>query len=343
MLPGMTERTLADQLLDAQVAFVLDQLTGEGLADLLERDVDDLLAIGREIRLDALVDAAEVKRIVRRLLATVPPSTAASTLVEAGADVAYAGPPEPFTVGELLAREHVELLLDEALALQPVVQQVLDRVTESPLIASVASRFVARIVGDVLATNRAVAEKIPGVGSLVSFGAGAASKVMGASGAGIEQLLGDTAGKGAQLAVRRLNKIVADTMKDPMLRDALLQVWDEHSSEEVLGLRRIAKQDDVRRVAGILQEVVIAAAPAEPVGALVEALVDAFFEQYGEHPVTTLVEELDLARDDLVEDLRSLAPAVIAAAVEGGRLEKLVRDRLEPFYRSEAFAAIVNG
>jgi hypothetical protein len=339
----MAQRTVADQLLDAQVEFVLDQLTGERLQENLARDVDDVLAIAKHLRLDAVVEADEVKRVVRRLLAAVPPSAAASTLVVAGADVVYAGPAEPFTLSELIASDHVEVLVDELLGLSPFVERALDELTDSPLVATIASRFVGRIVSDVLQANRSVAEKIPGVGSLMSFGSSAATRVIGAADKQFEQLLGDTAGKGAAFAMRRLNKIVVDTLKDPMLRDAVLQVWEQQSGRPIGDLGEHIEQEDVHRFAALLQEIVVAGATTEPVGNLVDSMIDAFFTQYGEYPVTTLLDELEITRDDLVADLQAFAPAVIAGAREDGRLEKLVRDRLEPFFRSPAVAAILGG
>ena len=153
--------------------------------------------------------------MVRRLLATVPASTAASTLVEAGADVVYDGPAERFTLGTWWRGTTSSSIVDEVLALSPLVEEMLDELAESPLVASLASRFVGRIVSEVLPANKAVAEKIPGLGWLMSFGASAARKVMGGAEKQFEQLLGDTAGKGAVFAMRRLNKIVVDTMSRP--------------------------------------------------------------------------------------------------------------------------------
>jgi hypothetical protein len=335
MLPRMaTTKTLADRLLDAQVAYVIDRLTGDKLQETITRDVDDVLAIAVGLRIDTLLDPEEVKRIARRLVAAIPASVGATELVQAATDVVYAGPATPYAVGELVSREHVESLVDEALGARHLVKQGLDAVAESPLVAQVASRFVARIVGDVLAANRSVAEKIPGVGSLMSFGTSAASKVMGAADKQFEQLLGDTAGKGATFAVRRLNKIILETMKDPTTRDAVLQVWDLYADQPVGSLSRFAQKEDAYRVVEIVQSMVATGAATVHAEALVDALVDAFFERYGEHPVTTLLEELEISRDDLVTDVGALAPKIIGAAAEKGELEKLVRARLEPFFQS---------
>lgn len=333
--------TVAGRLLDAQVAWWCGQLTGADLPDRIAREVDDLLAIGSGLAVGDLVTPAEVKRTARVLLRQVPPSTAASTLVVKAAEIASDGPAEAFAVSDLIDRENVEGLVDEALALTDAVAVVLDRIAESPLAATLAARFVGRIVNDVVQANRAVAEKIPGVGSLVSFGASAAGKMIGAADRQLEPLLGSTAGKGATFAMRRLNKVIIETLKDPTARDAVLQVFDLYGDEPLHRPDGLGGREDTRRVAGLLQDIVIAGAPTGPVLALVDALIDGFFEVYGELPVTELIEDLDLTRDDLVEHAVAVVPRVLAAADRADALEPLLRRRLEPFFASPEVAAIL--
>ena len=344
MLPRMAKtETTADRLLDAQVKYVVDQLTGDQLQANISRDVDAALALVAEVRIDEVVGRAEVKRIAKRLVATIPATTGASELVLGAVDVVYAGPAEPFAVGELVARDQVAALVDEVLGMSHIGEQLLDELTNSPLVATVASRFMARIVGDVLQANRAVAEKIPGIGSLMSFGTSAASRMMGAADKQFEQLLGDTAGKGATFAMRRLNKIVMETLRDPTTRDAVLEVWDMYAKQPVVGLGRFAEQEDVYRLVQVVQELVAIGAATAHAAGLVDAFVDEFFNRYGEYPVTRLLDELEISRDDLVADLQALAPTVFGAAAGSGALERLVRERLEPFYRSAAVTEILGG
>ncbi|MCZ4499956.1 MAG: hypothetical protein JWQ74_2511 [Marmoricola sp.] len=333
----------ADRLLDAQVSWLVGQLTGPELPDLVARDVDALLDVGTRITVAELVDVDDIKKLARLLVTAVPPSTAASTLVAEAADVAWEGPAERFALGDLIDRENVEALVDEALGMTDVVAEFLDSIAESPLVGTLAARFVGRIVNDVVQANRAVAEKIPGVGSLMSFGASVGGKVIGAADKQFEQLLGDTAGKGATFAVRRLNKVVVETLKDPTAREAALQVFDLYAAEPLPKLKSLGTKKDLHRVAGLLQDIVIAGAPTDPVTSLVDALVDGFFRVYGEHPVSSLIEDLGLSRDDIVEHAQVAVPRVLGAAHATGDLEALLRSRLEPFFASPEVAAILEG
>jgi len=331
----MSDQDLADRILDAHVRFAVDLLTGSGRDDVVAETVDDLLAIAEHVTLGQALDVEEVVRVVVRVLSTVPPSQAATTLSQGCADVLHDGPGQPFTAADVVERVDVERIIDELIEARLLIKKVLDEVVESPLIASVVSRFVSRMVGDVLGSNRAAASKVPGVGGLL----GTASKVVGAGASGVEQLLGSTAGKGAQIAARRLNKVAVDTLKDPQLKDGLLQLWDERSGARIDGLSRIASSDDLHRAIALVHDVAVGALGSPPAADLAERLVRMLFTTYGDTPVASLIAELGITRDDLVADAQSATAQIVEATVVNGRLEDFARARLEPFYRSEEFAA----
>ena len=276
-----------------------------------------------------------------RALATVPGSAAVGGIVELATAVVRDGPAEPFPLGDLVERDRVEALLDELLALSPVLERALERLTASPLVGTMASGFMGRIVGEVLQANKAVADKVPGLGSLMSFGTSAASRVMGAADKQLEGVLGDALGKGGTFAVRRLNRIVIETLQDPTTREAALQVWDLLAQEPVAGLGRYATDEELAGVVDALHDVVVTTAASEHVARLGDAVVDAFFERFGGYTPTELLDELDLSRADLVADLVRLAPGLLDVLRESGDLERIIRAQLEPFYASAEVQALL--
>ena len=225
-----------------------------------------------------------------------------------------------------------------------MLERALERLTESPLVGTAASRFMGRIVGEVLQANRAVTDKVPGLGALMSFGTSAASKVVGAADKQFEGLIGDTVGKGGTFAVRRLNKIVIETLRDPTTREAVLQVWDLLAA----GARRRARpardprgghrRRRRRARAGHRHRRRASTSPR-----LTEVVVDAFLDRFGGYTPTELLDELDLSREDVVADLVRIAPGVVDALRESGDLERILRAELEPFYSSPEVTALLGG
>ncbi|GAB4012431.1 hypothetical protein [Nocardioides ultimimeridianus] len=339
----MTSPSRSERLLDAQVAWLVGQLTGPEAAAVIGSDVRALLDAEARIPLSRVLGVEDAKRAVRTLLEVAPASTGASTIVELLADVAYAGPASSYRLSEVVAREDVERITDEALAHTDVVRRLLDDVSASPLAAGLASRFVGRLVNEMLQSNRAVAEKVPGVGALMALGLGAAGAVAGAASGSIDAVLGDVTAKGAALAAKRLNRVLVDTLSDPAARAAVLEVYDLYADHPIPHLHDVTTRKEVRRIAGLAQDVAIDAATRPPVLELADAVVTAFWGVYGEHPASALLVDLGIDRDVAVTEATRVAAEALAAAHENGDLERILRERLAPFYASAEVAAILEG
>jgi len=333
-VPADASGPLAQRLLDAQVAFHLERLTGDELAVTVARLADAMLDAVGGYQLADLVDAEALKDVVGRGLTDVPSSAAVAGFVDLGREVLRAGPAEPFALSDVVDRAQVERLLDEAFALTPLLERALERLTASPQVGVAASRYMGRIVGEVVAANQAVADLVPGLGGLLSFGTRAAAGVVGAADRQLDGLLADTAGRGGTLAVRRLNKIVVETLRDPTTREAALQVWDLIAAAPVRGLGDEVDSAEVDGLVGAGHDLVITVLADLRTVAFAHSVVDGFLEAFGGYTPTELLAELDLDRADVVADLVRFAPGVVEPLVESGALERILRAELAPFFDS---------
>ena len=326
---------VAQRLLDAQVAFHLEQLRGEQAASTAATFADELLDATADQQIADLVDREVVEDVIARVLAAAPGSPAATGLLDLVVDVAMKGPAEPYPLGELIDRERLEAVLDALVGLSPLVDKMVAQLADSPVVGAAASRFMTRIVAEVANANKAVADKVvPGLGALVSFGTNTAASVVGAAGKPLEGLLGDTMGKSGAFAVRRLGRIVTDTLQDPTTKEAVLQAWDVAAARDISGLGRAVSREQVDEVVSAVQALGIASAASEHVTELVGVMVDRFFDDFGGYTPTELLEQLDLDRTDVRDDVARAAPGVLGLLDEAGVLERLLRARLEPFYVS---------
>lgn len=338
-----TEPTdLANRLLDAQVEFILAELSGDRLADVVARDVDDLLAVAATTTVAELVDRDQVKATTYQILDQAGGSAVIEPMVVDIADAVYRlTANEEHHLGEVIDRAQVQELVRKVISMRHLHEEVLRRLTESPVVATVASWFVTKLVSDVMQQNRELAERVPGVASLLSVGERAANKMRGATSRHLDQFLGDMAGRGAQLALRRVNTAIRHTLREAPLQDAAMEVWDLHADDTISGLKNYLTQDDLRELAEIVHELWLILRNTEYFQALIGAGIDVFFDSYGKYPVSLLLTELGLTRDDLVTEVQRYAPAVIGALKADGRLEDLIRARLEPFFHSESVLALL--
>jgi hypothetical protein len=340
----MEARELAARLLDAQTEYLLAEVTGERLTEVVARDVDDLLALGTRLTVGAVVDADAVKAAGRLLLDRVGDSPLVEDMTGALSDAVYdLSASDEFRLGDVVEREQVAALLAKLLSMRQLQDRALDRMTESPLVAIVASKFVTKIVSDFLQQNRARAEKLPGMSSLLSLGTSAANKVRSPFDRHLDQLLGDAAGKSAQYALRRTNNAIRELIHDAPLQDAGLELWDLHAGEPIGELREYLSQQDLRELVLIVRRLLVQARTSDYAGHVLDAGIDVFFERYGSRDIASLVDELGLDRDTLVAQAVRFARPVLEAAKADGTLAELIRARLEPFFTSQPVLALLGG
>lgn len=329
---------LAEALLDAQVEYVIARLTGAELDKAIARDVDDVLDFAATVTLGAVVDVAAVQTAARRMIDAIGGSTVLDELRPDIADAVYhstAG--DDRLLGDVVGRAQVDALLAKVLSMDQLHERATRRLAESPVVAGIASAYVTKIVGEFVQQNRERAEKVPGVSSLFSLGLGAANRVKGAA----DGLLGDTQQRSAQFAMRQTGGAMRDILRDAPVHEAAMQLWDLHAEEPVSELRRYLSARDLRELAALIGEIVTTARNHDVVGGIVDDCIAVFFERYGTTDLATLLAELGLTRDVLVEELRRFAPPVMQAAMDNGRLAAFVRARLEPFFAAPSTLALL--
>jgi hypothetical protein len=333
---------LADRLLDAQVEFILAEVTGDRLAAVAARDVDDLLATFETTTVADLVDRGHVKATAKVILDPVAGSPVIEAMVDGVSQAIYQlAAADEHHLGEVIDREQVEALVRKVLSMRSLHEEVFKRLSESPVVGTVASRFVTQLVGDVMQQNRERIERVPGVASLLSVGDFAASKVRGATSRHLDQFIGDVAGKGTQWALKRVNNAVRHTMYEGPVQEAVMEVWDLHADDTIGGLRNYLSEEELRELAAIGYEIWLILRNTAYFQDLIDAGVDVFFDLYGSHTVVQLLTELGVTRDDLVAEVQRYAPGVVDALKKDGRLERLVRERLEPFFHSDTVLGLL--
>jgi hypothetical protein len=333
-------KELANRLLDAQVEFLLAELSGKRLAQIIARDVDDVLTLAGRLTVAELVDAEHVKAAARRLVDRVGGSALLDELVLSLSDAIYdLSASADHNLGDVVDRDPVEALIAKVLSMHALHDRALERMADSPLVATVATRFVTKIVGDFVQQNRERAERLPGMSSLLSFGTNAASKVRSAT---VDSFLGDAAGKSTQFAIRRTNSAMRDMIRDAPLQGAAMEIWDLHADEPISDLREYLTRQELRELVVLVQAIIESARGTDYVGALLDECIDVFFEQYGSRDVASLLPEIGVSRDDLVDELRRFLPPLIEAARSTGQLDALIRARLKPFFTSKQVLAILS-
>jgi hypothetical protein len=335
-------REIAERLLDAQVEFLLAEVSGDRFAEVIARDVEAVIGVADTVVFRDVVEVDQAKQTVATIIDLIGGSPVIADMVGVFADAIYdnIAANHDYTLGQVVDREPVEALLEKIFGMHQAQERILDRLTESPLVATVASKFVDKLINDFMAANRERAEKIPGVSSLMSLGQSAANRAKKAADG---TFVGDLAGKSAMFALKRTNNAIREMLRDAPVHSAAMEFWDLHADEPVSGLREYLSQKDLNELVLICYEIAITTREKEYFGLLVEECVEVFFTKYGDYTLATMLPELGLSGDDIATEILRYGPAVIEGAKRNGVLGKLIRERLEPFYTSDVVLGILGG
>lgn len=338
-----TARRVAERLLDAQVEYVLDELKGDRFAEVVARDVAAILQVGETIEYRDVVGHEQAGKTVATVIDRIGGSPVLADMVGVFADAVYdtIADSHEYHLGDVVEREPVEALLEKVFAMHQAQERVLDRLTESPLVADVAAKFVDKLLSDFVQANRERAEKIPGMSSLLSLGQSAATRARKAA-ADNNTVLGDMAGKGTLFALRRTNNAIREMLRDAPVHDAAMEFWDLHADEPVSALRDYLTQQDLRELVLLCYEIAVTTREKEYFGLLVDECVQVFERKYGDYTLAALLPELGLTADDVTTEILRYGPAIIEAANKNGMLAGLIRERLEPFYLSDTVLTILD-
>ncbi|MFQ6328518.1 hypothetical protein ACLMAL_20555 [Nocardia sp. CWNU-33] len=333
-------REIADRLLDAQVEFLLAEVTGDRFAEVIARDVEAVIGVADTLVFRDVVELDQAKQTVATIIDLIGGSPVIADMVGVFADSIYdhIATNNDYTLGQVVDREPVEALLEKIFGMHQAQERILDRLTESPLVATVASKFVDKLINDFMQANRERAEKIPGVSSLMSLGQSAANRAKKAADG---TFVGDLAGKGAMFALKRTNNAIREMLRDAPVHSAAMEFWDLHADEPVSGLRDYLTQKDLNELVLICYEIAITTREKEYFGLLVDECVEVFFTKYGDYTLAAMLPELGLSGDDIATEILRYGPAVIEGAKRNGVLGKLIRERLEPFYTSDVVLGIL--
>ncbi|RDI65623.1 hypothetical protein [Nocardia pseudobrasiliensis] len=337
----MTEpREMAERLLDAQVDFLLSEVSGERFAEVVARDVESVIGVADTIVFRDVVAIDQAKQTVRKLVDRGGASPLLDDLVGVLSDSLYEhiADNKDYTLGDVVDREPVEALLEKILAMHATQERLLDRLSEAPTAGPVAAKFTDMLIDDILEANKKLAGKVPGVNSLMSLGQ---SAVKSARKAAEGSRVGDLAAKGTLYALKRVTNAIRETLREAPVHGAAMEFWDLHSGEPVSGLHDYLSKADLRELVLLVHQIVKTTRNKEYVGLLLDEAVEVFFTKYGDHTLAGLLPELNVTPDDIAEEILRYGPAVIEAAKRNGVLAKLIRERLEPFYTSEQVLGIL--
>ncbi|MGB3302407.1 hypothetical protein [Gordonia sp. (in: high G+C Gram-positive bacteria)] len=304
---------LAARLLDAHVAQQRRQLTDpHEFAALVDEEITAFLDVADQLPLETAVSRDLIKAVARKYAIAFPVDGEIPGLVGAVAERLYQYSADHDTrLQDVLDRRRFEELAT-GIADLGLSRRIVERVLTSPASEDACVEAVQRAVDP---------SRLPG-------------KLAGI----VETLVERVARRGTRYVLA-----VNSAESDHLILDAAREMWLWLAStdEQADQVRDILSDGDVEDTIVLVFEFWRSFRETPYFGALLDEGIDEVFDTYGQTPLSEILDELGIARTDLVEEAMRFGPPVITQLDSDGIVESALRRRLAPFYASDEFAAIL--
>ena len=335
----MTEPAdLARRLLDAHVAFQVEQLRGPQFAAVVEAEVDHALARASALTLAQVVRREDVKAVALQYVARFDlPGAIPEIVGDIGARLRE-HPANDVQLAEVVARKHVAAFVGKVAQVPQLREWIAVQLAQSPAVQAWLADYLRSLTTGAVETNLRLAKKVPGVSLGLSLG----NKIAGGAVREADQRSREMAEQAAAGLLQRWRTGLLSSISDEDLAEVLMGMWDDASARRMAELLDAVAEDDLVDLLSIVYDGWLEVREHAYLASLIETAIDYVFETYGTTPLDELLGEFGLGRDDLVAEAVRFGPPAIDALAESGLLAEFVRRQLARFYESPQALAVLS-
>lgn len=335
------KKSVAQALLDAHVAFVIEQTEDAPLRAWLEAELDAGLAVAGKLTLNAAVTRKQIQQTARTYAAELELGAGIPELVGDVARALHAHPIHERTrLGDLVSDRRFSETLDQVLELKSLRGRLLRGAADNPLYAAFVSDLLYHGIKGYLGEN-ALTRNIPGASSMMKLGKSVLSKATPRLESSIEESLKKYIARSVQGTAQSSVDFFLENADDELLREAALDLWSKLKRTSIGSLRSELDKRELEELFVNGYEFWRELRKTAYYRDLIDAGIDAVFDKYGDVPMDELLADFGITRELMLAEALRYAPHVLRVLKKKKLLEPIVRRNLERFYLSGAVEAVL--
>lgn len=335
------KKKIAEKLLEAQIAFVIDQATNDDFEKLLVEEIDHFYEVIENLTLNDVVVPDQIKDVIKKYSKEMEIHGAVPELMGEIATHAYEHPAHDETaLSDIMSDAQFQELLEKALEMEAFRERLIKQAISNPIYAELVSELLYNGIKD-YATDNAVTKNIPGASSVMKLGKNMMNKAAPKLEKVIEENVKKYIEKNANATLKQSERFLTKTLSNEKISEISLEIWDKVKNKKLSAFREIVSTDDVEDFLVLGYEFWKDFRETPYFNSIVNSGVDFFFNKYGDSSLTLILEEVSIERSMLVDDAMRFAPPIIELLKEKGIIADVLRRRLSPFYFSDSTLALL--
>jgi hypothetical protein len=327
----------AQALLNAHVAFTIDQLAGKQLEQQIQDLVDEVLKHASKLKLGDVVSPAMIKQTAHRYAIhhEIPPAIP-ELVGEIARELYQLKNHDENQLFDLLTDEQFRELMKKVVEMKDLRERVIREAVGNPIYGEMISEVLYHGITDYI-TKNPLTKKIPGAQSMMKLGKSVMDMASPNAEAGIKKYIGQNINS----SLKQSEKFLIRNLTDDKINRIATDVWNEIKLNKISVFRNYVSETDIEDFFVIGFEYWRELRKTDYYRDMIDAGIDFFFKKYGKSTLNELLDEMGVSRDMIVAEAMHYAPHVLGVLHKKGILEKVVRRQLEPFYHSDAAQKLI--
>ena len=331
------------EMLQAHVNHELVRFREPQLMQDIEQEVDRFYQWADAITLTQLIPQDQMLIWVRRFVVEVEQSeTFQDWMVEQSRRFHAFEPNQHNNLETLVTRDVFDGFATKTIQLKKLRDALIQFALQSSAYHAYISEVVCAFMKEYIVRENLLAQKVPGVSSLLKMGKSAVNRAM----PGLEDTLESSMKAFIQANLGRVAKLSEQFLIANLDQDSLSKLtnglWQTVAFRPVADYLGYLSDDDL---AGFAQEVLVLWQHFRATPYCEQLLVDwvgAFYARFGSQPLAQVLGDLGLEQSLVRDSVKELLVSFCRSALASGYLEERIRERLSDFYNSEQAAAILS-
>jgi hypothetical protein len=233
--------------------------------------------------------------------------------------------------------------VDKIGSLTSARKDIIHRLVNSSVYAQQISEVLFTGIKEYLLEENIIAQKVPGVASLIKFGKFAVNKTLHPVEVAVEKTVKTYIEKNLEGTIRRSEKSLNAWFDEAHIIEMGDEIWESISETRLSEYFRMLDAGDMEDFIIIGYEFWLYFRKTPYFREIYTDLVHFFFDKYGDRELELIAEDVGVTEKMVVNELVQTLSRSLETALRIGYLEERIRARLRNFYESPEAGAVVAG
>ena len=331
-------------LLEAHVQHELARFSARRVRQTLRSEVSMLFVWLGTARLRDLMTPEQVSGLIARQVVHRPlPGAIAETAMAMSRRALESTANRNTALADICSRPVFDAALAKMAGLEDARRDLIHRLVSSTVYSQQISEALFTGIKDYLLTENILAQKVPGLASLIKLGKFAVNKTLQPLEAAVEKTVKAYIEHNLGSTIRRSEQSINAYFDQNRISALGNKVWEGVASRPISDYSGLLDGNDMDDLVAIGLDFWLQFRKTPYFEAIYTDLVRAFFEQHGDKPLAALLADFGVTEKHAVSELAQLLVPAVAATLADGYLERRIRNQLESFYEAPATATLIAG